>query len=128
MVLGKCPFCERSQFGAYISQAGPMMPQPAVSPIASIFRLVRLDRILIDILECLQIFPAAGYDPRKEAATPYVPDEAVNPIERHREHAHDPLHQSREIRMPTRLNHEVEMVAHYAEIVESEVESLPCSA
>lgn len=97
------------------------MPQASVLPFPNLVDLLRLDGVSIDVFEDHQELGEGPYDPREESVPPdmaYVP---MDTIIRHREHAHDPLHDAGEGFPPARAYHEVEVIPHKGEILDPEV-------
>lgn len=82
---------------------------------------MHFDRIFVNILEYLHELLHTRDDPRKETPAPHMASEPVDPIEGHREDAHDPLHHPRQTRRASWPDHKVDMIPHDAEIFEPEV-------
>ena len=76
--------------------------------------------IRIDIREHGMERPKPLKDARVETLAPYVPRKVVDPVVRHRENAHDPLHQPRQVRASFWPDYEMVMIAHNTEVLEPE--------
>lgn len=93
-----------------------VMPQPSMKPTLRYFHPEGFHRIVVYILECSREVLKAGHDPREKAASPNMSRVPVYPVERHREHTEDPLHDPGQGLPFPGPNHEVDMVPHHAEI------------
>jgi hypothetical protein len=99
----------------------PIVRKSPKSPHAPILNLLRLHRIIVDVLEYIdEVLQARDY-PREKPAPPDMAGKSSYSIEGHREHAQDPSHDHREAFTSPWLYNEMEMISHYAEILDLKI-------
>jgi hypothetical protein len=101
------------------------MPQTAVFPFPVMDYQSCIHRVSVYIAKDLQKLAKPLDDLRKKAFAPDMPRIPMCAVIGHREYAHDPLHDPRQRFPGPRTDHEMVMIAHDAEILDSEAVSLP---